>query len=144
MVCHGTPISCMVMSWHGCNIQITGSSCGGSTGHRWIPSQKVSKLNWIFDVPFRLTELLNALSNCHWFHTPCDVIVMSISHGFSHSPGMLGSCVGLMVLAAFYEGLKVAREILLRKATQKTNYTVSSATHGSANILVQEKVHKPT
>lgn len=45
-------------------------------------------------------------------------------HGWNpHSwEGMLGSCIAVFVMAALYEGLKVLREVLLRRSTVNVRY----------------------
>lgn len=48
---------------------------------------------------------------------------------------MAGACVGVFLLAALYEGLKVLREVLLQKATMKTRARQNGVTYSTGQLV---------
>jgi len=47
------------------------------------------------------------------------LLIFGMGYGFL---GMLGSCIAIFILASLYEGLKVAREYLLRRSNAMVRY----------------------
>ena len=55
---------------------------------------------------------------------------------------MVGACIGIFILAMLYEGLKVMREQMLRKANVKTRYhSMTIEPSLSRDTMIQEE-HK--
>ena len=53
---------------------------------------------------------------------------------------MLGSCIAVFVMATLYEGLKVSRELLLRRATSH-QYTVSVPVSDETQAMTGKPQH---
>lgn len=53
--------------------------------------------------------------------------------------GMVASCIGIFILAALYEGLKVSREILKRKYSYAVSVDMSgSKTYSNGQTVITE------
>ena len=58
--------------------------------------------------------------------------------------GMVASCIGIFILAALYEGLKVSREILKRKYSYAVSVDMSgSKTYSNGQTVITESRGKP-
>ncbi|XP_785308.1 high affinity copper uptake protein 1 [Strongylocentrotus purpuratus] len=51
--------------------------------------------------------------------------------------GLIGSCIAVFVLAMFYEGLKVGRELLLRRSVVNVRYHSQQISKGSETFLTE-------
>jgi len=78
-----------------------------------------------------------------YFYVSCEATILFKEWTVSSCWGMFGSCVAVFILASLYEGLKVLREILLRRSMVSVRYnTVPVGNRGeNGNTLITE-THK--
>lgn len=79
-----------------------------------------------------------------YFYVSCEATILFKEWTVSSCWGMFGSCVAVFIMAALYEGLKVLREILLRKSMVSVRYnTVPVGTRGeNSNGTLITETHK--
>ncbi|XP_071507849.1 high affinity copper uptake protein 1-like [Diadema antillarum] len=72
-----------------------------------------------------------------YFHLSVEVTILFKQWTTSSVGGLVGSCIGVFFMAMFYEGLKVGRELLLRRSVVNVRYHSQQISKGSETFLTE-------
>ncbi|XP_059721329.1 high affinity copper uptake protein 1 isoform X2 [Haemorhous mexicanus] len=104
------------------------------TFHVNVISLQMSSVHWIVTGPCPALQLKTAMT----FHFSCENVPLLFSGLTINSPGeMAGAFVAVFFLAMFYEGLKIARECLLRKSQVSIRYNSMPVPGPNGTILME-------
>lgn len=65
-----------------------------------------------------------------FFTTGVDVTIMFENWHVTNVGGLIGSCIGIFLLAIIYEGIKYFREYLFRRINPEAHYTTANSDNG--------------
>ncbi|CAD5119959.1 DgyrCDS8546 [Dimorphilus gyrociliatus] len=70
-----------------------------------------------------------------YFHASTKAVILFEKWNIDSWQGMLGSCAVIFIIAALYEGLKVFREMLLRRSSVSVSMKMISLPHFIQSLL---------
>ncbi|KAK1787954.1 hypothetical protein P4O66_016433 [Electrophorus voltai] len=72
------------------------------------------------------------------FYFGCENVPLLFAGLVINTPGeMVGACIGVFLLAAFYEGLKIGREVLLRRNQVNVRYNSMPVPGADGTVLME-------
>lgn len=79
-----------------------------------------------------------------YFHFSEKAVILFKGWSVENAGGMVASCIGIFILAALYEGLKISREILKRKYSYVVSVDMpGSKTYSNGQTVITESRGKP-